>query len=59
MNLFFAIAKNVTVPEVIKSLHRFKTLLQQTHGVVRFCADKASFAGGRAESCCCGKNAMM
>jgi hypothetical protein len=59
MNLFFAIGKNMTVLEVIKSLHRFKTLLQQTNAGAGFCADKAAFAGGRTESCCCGKNAMM
>jgi hypothetical protein len=59
MNLFFAIAKNVTVLEVIESPHRFKTLLQQRHAAARFCADKGGFAVGRFESCCCGKNAMM
>jgi hypothetical protein len=59
MNLFFAIGKNMTVLKVIESLHRFKTLLQQTSAVARFCADQAGFAAGRGESYCCGKNDMM
>jgi hypothetical protein len=59
MKIFFAIGKNMTVLESIESPHRFKTLLQQTDAVARFCADQAAFAGGSFESCCCGKNAMM
>jgi hypothetical protein len=59
MKIFFAIGKNMTVLESIESPHRFKTLLQRTDAVARFCADEAAFAGDGLESYCCGKNAMM
>jgi hypothetical protein len=50
MNLFWAIAGNMTAARHFESLHRFKTLPICAKVVARFCQCQADFAGSRVES---------
>jgi hypothetical protein len=50
MNLFWAIARIVTVARRFDSLHRFKTLPFRTNLAARFCEREVDFAGTRVES---------
>jgi hypothetical protein len=50
MNLFWAIARIVTVDRHFDSPHRFKTLPFRTNQAARFCEREVDFAGTHDES---------
>jgi hypothetical protein len=50
MNLFWAVAGNMTAPARFESAHRFKTLPRSARPAARFVERQANFVGAEAES---------